>query len=453
MATIERALSTRFDGADVYLNTPDSGHVYTLNQTIELTSRTSLFGGFDKDWVRDPLSGTPANPPTPIIVNRALAIDVRDFSTIWISRISVTANAPTDGKEHSYAIHAQDGAKLILDRVNAKGSDLTTDYVINSVDSDPFESASSHGVFAFNLDELKITESKIQAGNGLDGPRGAHGADSDPGIKGTKGSVNGGGAGGAGKDNGANGGKGGAGATNIVTCAAGKKGGTGGGGGGGAGGTAKSSLLVACKVSDGSSGKGGGNGGPGGAGDAAAVSREFDADGFFIPDHGGAGKSEGGGGKGGGGGGGAGINFRDGGGGGGAGPAGGGSGAGGSFALILHQVEFASITNSELISANGGRGGPGGLGGIPVWVEPVEPVERLDLLQVGTVGRAAKVVPAAVVVPAQVERADRPLVWSYSVGRLLRSVTPRSSLATPVMEVTLVSAPRIKGPEAGTTEC
>ena len=235
LATIERALSTRFGGADVYLSMPDSGNPYTLNQTIELTSRTSLFGGFDKDWVRDPLSGTPPNPPTPIVVNRARAIDVRDFSTIWISRISVTANAPTDGEEHSYAIYARNGAKLILDRVNAKGSDLTTDYVINSVDGDPFESASSHGVFAFNLDELKITESKIQAGNGLDGPRGAHGADSDPGIKGTKGVVNGGGAGGAGTDNGANGGKGGAGATNVATCAGGTAGRRGGGSGGAGG--------------------------------------------------------------------------------------------------------------------------------------------------------------------------------------------------------------------------
>ncbi|HFB66893.1 MAG TPA: hypothetical protein ENJ60_15280 [Aeromonadales bacterium] len=374
LKTVERALDSSFGGADIYLNTPDSGS-YVLADTLVLPSGANLYGGFDVNWAFDPL-----NTPTPILVNQAVAISAENFTDKTIRGISIEAKAPADGKVHSQAIYAANGSNLIIREVIAQGSDLT---VVQPADADiaSFNAASSYGVLAMNLDRLDVLNSFIHAGKGADGVKGLTGAPGRKGNKGSDGTGRNGGSGGKGH-NGVNGGTAGTAVKGVVDCTAGKVGAKGGnsisnsnavitGGTKGAAGKAVSSFLK-CTLT------GGGGGGSvftraktGTQGTGAQNSSVFSS-GFFVSANGVSVGGQGTGGAGGGGGGsGPGHNFDDGGGGGGGGEGGEGGaggqvgrGAGGSFGLAVSAVNFVSVSNSEISSGNGGAGGAGGSGGV-----------------------------------------------------------------------------------------
>lgn len=374
LKTLERAVDSSFGGADIYLNTPDSGS-YVLADTLVLPASTNLYGGFDVNWDFDPV-----NAPTPVMVNQAVAISAENFTDKTIRGISIEANAPADGQVHSQAIYAANGTNLIIREVIAQGSDLS---VIQPADADivSYNAASSYGVLALNLDRLDVLNSIIHAGKGADGVQGLAGVPGRKGNKGSNGSGRTGGSGGKGH-NGANGGKGGDAVAAVVTCAAGKKGTKGTdstnnsgstitGGTAGKAGTA-TATIISCSI--GAGGLGGSifaRAKTGAQGTGTLNSKVFSS-GVFVSANGVSSGGQGFGGAGGGGGGsGPGANFNDGGGGGGGGEGGEGGaggqigrGAGGSFGLAVSTVNFVSVSNSEISSANGGTGGAGGSGGI-----------------------------------------------------------------------------------------
>jgi len=370
--TIERALDSSFSGADIYLNTPDAG-VYELSSTLVLPETVNLYGGFDVDWVYDPL-----NAPTPIMVNHAVALSAENFGDKTIRGISIEANAPADGQVHSQAIHVANGGNLTIREVIAQGSDLT---VVQppAADINSYIGGSSYGIFAQALTRLDVLNSTIRAGKGADGVKGVTGAVGEEGDRGSNGSGRSGGNGGTGH-NGQNGGVGGDARAVSITCQGGRVGvkgtdstsnsGTITGGTRGNAGTATISGLSCTLVAGGVGGSVTTRGKTGTQGNGGQNSSEFNS-GLFVPANGISNGGKGTGGAGGGGGGsGPGANFNDGGGGGGGGEGGeGGSGgqpgrgAGGSFALAVVAVDFVSVSNSEISTANGGAGGAGGNGG------------------------------------------------------------------------------------------
>ncbi len=370
--TISRALDASFNGADIYLNTPDSG-AYELSNTMVLPDSTSVYGGFDINWAFNP--GT---APTPIMVSQAVAMSMENFSDKTIRGISIESSAPADGQVHSQAIYAANGNNLVLDEVIVQGSNLT---VVQPEDADiaNFVAASSYGVFVKDLIRLDVIDSTINSGKGADGVQGLTGADGRKGDNGNGGSGRSGGVGGS-VHNGGDGGRGGTAVAGVVGCVGGKVGGKGAnstsnsgsitGGSGGSAGTASFSFPNCTLVS----------GGRGGSPTTRAETRTQGIGGensklfnfgLFTPSHGLTFGEQGRGGAGAGGGGsGGGANSNDGGGGGGGGEGGEGGfggnlgrGAGGSFAISLSNVTFASIQHSVISSSSGGAGGAGGFGG------------------------------------------------------------------------------------------
>lgn len=366
LETIERSLSA-FPGNDIYLNTPDGGF-FELAETLVLPAGASIFGGFDQNWTHDPDSS-----PTPIMVDDLTGMLVQNFSSTIISGISIEAKAPSASEGHTQAIIIANGDDITLDRVSAKGADLPSDHVdAGNV------AASSYGVFVSQVDRLDIIQSNLFAGNAASGSQGRAGADGARGDAGSNGTGGGTGGGGGSGHNGANGGNGASSQQGATACTDGSNGSKGGnsgsisGGSGGSGADATFKFPATCSVS-----RSGINGGSvftraafGSQGAGADHSLVFNS-GLFVPADGKTDGGKGPGGAGGGGGGaGAGIDLNNGGGGGGGGEGGeggdggtAGKGAAGSFGLLLSDVVFARIVESQIQSANGGLGGAGGAGG------------------------------------------------------------------------------------------
>lgn len=363
--TITRSLSDGFSGDDIYLNTPTSGF-YSLEDTLELPSTTSLYGGFDQGWTHDPDSF-----PTPIMVNSLVGILVQDFSTTTISGVSIEAMVPSGSIGHSKAIMIDNGNNILLDRVIAKGADLPSDHIVeNNV------AASSYGVFIDSVNRVDLLSSSLFAGNGASGKQGDDGDAGSAGNRGANGSAGGAGGQEGRGHTGQNGGKGGDGREGVTACTDGRSGGKGvdsgsvTGGSGGAGADATLNIIV-CNVTNAKNGSSVSTRAATGAQGAQAEQSFSFSNGYFVPSNGLGKGSRGAGGAGGGGGGsGAGIDLNNGGGGGGGGEGGEGgeggdpgTGAGGSFGLLLNNVTFAKIQSTRLESSEGGLGGAGGAGG------------------------------------------------------------------------------------------
>ena len=371
--TLQRAMEASFGGSDIYLNTPDNGAFYEFGETLTLPASANLYGGFDVDWLHDP-----ENKPTPIVVNQAVALSLEAFTDKVISGISIEARAAVEGAVHSQAIRATDGGNLMLDRVIAKGSDLSLKPMTDA-QKDSFVAASSYAVMVTNLSRLDVIKSRLEAGKGANGVTGLPGNVGRAGIKGRDASGINGGAGGSGRL-GNNGGKGASATGGFVVCTKGFKG-TGGsgttsnsgavvGGAGGAAGKASYNFPTCNGLTR------GGDGGTvftraktGASGMVASQSMAF-GNALYVPAHGATGGRGLPGAGGGGGGSGPGFDTNNGGGGGGGGEGGeggyggkGGRGAGGSFGLAVSAVDFVFIDQSTIRSGNGGAGGSGGSGG------------------------------------------------------------------------------------------
>ena len=235
---------------------------------------------------------------------------------------------------------------------------------------------SSYGVRITNADSADISNCLFASGAGVDGRDGVTGAPGGDGADGGDGAGHHGGGGGTGQTAGGDGGAGGG--VRTGSCANGMHGkaGTGFpliGVGGGVRGDRGESILInlLCIPTDAPTGGGHGDDGVRGAhGRGGYASTQFDTDGAYVPWPGLSGTNGTGGAGGGGGGGGATAMSVVGGpgGGGGEGGAGGnagitGSGGGGSFAMVLANVDSATVRDTELITDHSGHGGVGGAGG------------------------------------------------------------------------------------------
>lgn len=403
--SLARALDAADGGIDVYLRSTDSAHDLG-DRTVR--GGTSIFGGYDADWVRDTADrATVAGVGGLRIEGRGVtilsALDVvtgdRDgaaeavtatgLDRLILEQSTVTAGASATGPSVALVARSVDEVFVVESTLRGGAAGDGADGVAASADSSPAADGASAVARTGGDgggDGGRGGDGGIGPTAGTDGgPAGEGGTGGVPGGEGTPGAGSDGGPGGPGGDGG-----GGAadGAQPDATGAPGAPGqvgepalgGRGGGGGGG---------LVA---HDGGGGGGGGAGGPGGAGGSGGAGGQgsigvllVDVDRVVIRDATVQGGVAGDGGAGGlgaigrpGGAGGQGAEgistFLDtagsggGGGGGGAGGEGGqgGGGAGGaSVGLVTSGVGEVEVTDSVIRGGTGGAGGPGGQGGVP----------------------------------------------------------------------------------------
>ena len=363
---------------DIYVATPLSGAYDETASRLDIPFGTSLYGGYDANWIRDlsPANLTPLNGDT-----RAIHfVDVDDAA--WFSGFLLVTELAGAGSRETTGISVDSGnaTLYIQDNVISVGRVWTT----QAAPTD------SYGLRLAGIDRVRVLRNSITAGDGgfgSDGADGANGADGDNGSHSTSQNggadglsgcayptkpacharitvTNHGGIGGRGGNNpGGNGSDGG----NGRNAGDGINGSGASGGAGGYGGSS---------TNQGGHGEGGlggnnsriisaGNGGRGGDGNG------FTTAGFYnnTPAQGGR---TGGHASGGGGGGGGEAGTLDDGGGGGGGGAGGTGGIGGdagfrggaSIGVLLDAVTDALIDANTITSGNGGDGGDGGTGGL-----------------------------------------------------------------------------------------
>lgn len=310
-------------GADVYIVNG------TYDETVSLQTGVSLYGGFHSGtWLRDPGAA-------PVTI------------------------APSLGH---VGLHGSGMSNITVDGLTIR----TREDALATMQS-------MYGVFLSNVQNIRITNNTIMAGEAGAGSAGQFGFAGAPGLRGVDGAN-------AACPAPGTGGAGGQPQTPSAGSQLGPAGGAGGNGGGpGAGGQAGS---PGSGTGAGTAGQGGGAlGGVGGTGgDAlhgtlgsdgvgAAGAITLDAGGYVIG-NGTDGTPGTSGGSGGGGGGGAGSETGAGGGGGGGGAGGGGGnpglagkGGGGSFAVLVMNSDDVTISGNTLIAGDGGIGGSGGHAG------------------------------------------------------------------------------------------
>ncbi len=348
---------------DIYVMTRSAGAAYDESSAnLDIPSGTSLYGGYDANWVRDIESNK-----TMINANHR---GIQFFSVTqdaWLSGFNVVTSDSPDATEDVYGVSANgDNSASLYVHDNI----ITTGNVEAGEDSSP---GTNYGLALRFLALADINNNIITVGEGGDGFEGARGTPGDDGDDGNDGNRTGGHRA-AGGDTGL-GGNGGAGGT--------RGGGINGNGGGGGGGGASSAPLGGTI-----SGGGGGSGGSGNNADGGNLGGVGNTGGRGIPGAAGNGAGNltsslfsasngatggrGGHGSGGGGGGGGEANnvgvVGGGGGGGGEGGEGGfggqgGRGAGASIGVWLHAIVTSNIFNNTITSGAGGLGGSGGFGG------------------------------------------------------------------------------------------
>lgn len=342
-------------GEDLYVRTSTLGVYDETGATLQIPAGTSVYGGYDGDWIRDYRFRK-----TRVLTRH----DGFRFDQVnqdaWLSGFDLlTLDSPSSSAD-VYGVRAVgDGSASFFLEHN----------VISTGDVGPGVSVpgSAYGALLVQLATARVLTNQITVGAGGQGSDGNNGLNGSNGDNGNNSSSTGG-SGGPGGD----GGEGGGGGTRVNengssgssgTSVSQPLGGTALGGGGGGGGPTGGSR----NGGSGGTGDGGGRGVPGARGGGTGVPATFG----FSPAHGARGGRGGHGAGGGGGGGGEadglGRNGSRGGSGGEGGQGGeggeGGRGGGASIGLWL-----ASITNPELLgntvqSGAGGGGGAGGFGG------------------------------------------------------------------------------------------
>ena len=323
--TLARGLdATAGRSADIYLRSVASV-TYDTGGNV-LSGGSSIYGGYDADWVRD--VGDRAR-----ISGEPYGLYVKDSTRSIVSAVDIVG---PDVDASTYGVVVDGVGRMVFEHSSATGGTSA--------------SGDSVGFSAQSIDDLVIVDSTIggaRAGDGVDGTPGSETPGTSASGDAAVGQVPGAGSG--------NGGTGGRGGDDSSAGAAGQPDGR-----GGAGGAPGENGAAGA----GGAGGAGGTGGGGGDGfDAPALLRPLGAAG--EPGGGGA---TGQGGAGGGGGGGAVLLTGGGGGGGGAGGQGGvGGGAGrgghGSVGLWLIAVDHAELLESTVLGGTAGDGGAGASGG------------------------------------------------------------------------------------------
>ncbi len=351
-ASLNEALANIDSGDDLYVMS-QSG--YTLVNTFSVPAGTSIFGGYDQDWVRDVESNKTSLTFTTNLEQPAVQFtDVSEptyFSGFSVYADGRSGNAGNDVVALDVLADPVSSSTLYIRNNSIQASDVAT-----GTNSSP---GSSYGLRVNGLSALRLFGNSIIAGRGGNGTAGTNGAIG-------AGGNDAGGQGGASGRPGENGGRGGDGGGGPA--GSGDRGvdGTdfnasiqGGAGGSGAGGCSNATDA----------GNRGDNGAPGahGGGASQPAYANFIL-GYEISRGGnGANGTDAAGGGGGGGGGGCGFAGGGAGGGGGEGGAGGGAGTGGysagaSIAVWLNAVNNVEARENTIRAFAGGSAGRGGNG-------------------------------------------------------------------------------------------
>lgn len=358
--TLSEAINALSSGEDLYVMTLDEP--YTLVNTLDIPDGTSMFGGYDENWIRNVDTNRTRIERETTADSAAVMISAVS-QEMWFSGFNVYANGDSDNilasTENDVVALQIDSTPMISSSVlYIADNTLESSNVKAGTSSDP---GSSYALKATGLSTLRVLDNTLIAGiggRGLSGSDGSTGANGDDASARTRGSGNG------------TGGDGGNGGTGGGAFAGGNAGAAGTGAGGSAG--QPGSGLCA-------SGGVGGAGTPGGAGNdgTGANTPNYTALIYrFEPSSGTDGVNGANGGGGGGGAGGDGCGSASGGRGGGGGEGGalgtrgfGGAGGGASIGLWIENVDNSEIRGNDISSANGGipgaggRGGNGGVGG------------------------------------------------------------------------------------------
>jgi len=351
--TLSEALNALSAGEDLYVMS--LANPYHLTNTLALPDGSSMFGGYDENWVRDVYTQKTRIQLTTAIATPA--ISVSDVSAdMWFSGFSVHADGMS-GDASNDVIAFDVKAQMSGDaRLFIRDNRIESSHVAAVKSLSP---GSSYALRVSGLSGLRLVNNTLIAGSGGVGISGSGG---DQGDKGNKASGRTGGKGGLGGNGGTGGdwgrgpaGSGGDGGDGGKVGAL-----TGGKGGDGAG---------ACKnASDtGNTGKTG-SAGVDGRGASQPIYQNFVA--AYIPSSGTAGGDGGHASGGGGGAGGGGCGFAGGGTGGGGGEGGegggkalGGAGAGASIGVWLNAVANSELRSNTIVASAGGNAGSGGRGG------------------------------------------------------------------------------------------
>ena len=361
LAKAAASLTTNLE--DIYVKTRAAGAAYDETAAnLNIPGGTSLYGGYDANWVRDIESNK-----TALNTNHR---GVQFFSVTqdaWFSGFNVLTSDSPDATDDVFGVFGNGdnaSALYIHDNIISNGN------VEAGEDASP---GSNYGVALRFLALAEVSNNLISAGSGGDGINGTTGLPGDDGDDGEPGNRTGGNrAAGGNTGLGGNGGLGG-------TRGGGINGNGGGGGNGGSGtaplggsitvgsGGAGGSGNVADGGSLGSVGNSGGRGTPGNAGNGAGTLTNS----IFFTSNGSTGGRAGHGSGGGGGGGGEANNIGVVGGGGGGGGEGGeggfggsgGRGGGASIGIWLHSIVTSNLSTNTIVSATGGLGNSGGNGG------------------------------------------------------------------------------------------
>jgi hypothetical protein len=351
-ATISNALNRITDRQDIYVMNRRS-EAYTPSATLDVPNGTSLYGGYDKDWIRDRIKNR-----TRILSSNVLGVRFRDVEQdAWFEGFDLQGgSAPTaSAGSGAWGLVVDDGgARLSILNNTIVGGDAGSSTANNG--------GTSYGVLARYIEDLRVANNTIRGGAGGRGADNAGlGGKADNGNRGSNGSGSSGGGGGS-----RGGGRGGNGGTGFADHgSSGSAGSSGNGGGGGSGGRNGDGVIFSGRTGGQGPGGTGGRGGDGGngRGDITTTAQ-------FIPQPGLRGATGSAGLGGGGGGGGAaddeGVNGGGGGGGGGGGAGGAGGlagwGGGASIGLAVAYLGQAEIANNYIGGGPGGAGGRGGNG-------------------------------------------------------------------------------------------
>eukprot|EP00752_Nemacystus_decipiens_P018824 g16880.t1 len=357
--TLSEAINAISPGEDLYVMTQATP--YTLVNRLDIPDGTSMFGGYDEDWIRNTESNrTPIQRET--TADAAVVSITAVSEEMWFSGFSVYADGDHDG-----ALASTDNDVVALEVDSTPGMSTAPLYITdNSLEASSVKSGtssnpgSSYAARIYGLSTLRMLDNELIAGiggRGQNGDNGSVGADGNDASGRTRGSGNPG-------PNGGNGGTGGGALSggNAGDPGAGSSLGT------ATGGTAGQPGSGACAA-----GGVGGHGNPGDDGNdgGRGVTPNYASLTFaYIAETAGDGANGDSGSGGGGGAGGDGCGTASGGRGGGGGEAGAGgtrgfgaTGGGASIGLWIENVDNAELRRNSITSSNGGTAGTGGRGG------------------------------------------------------------------------------------------
>ena len=353
--TISEALSSLMPGDDLYVMS--KAEPYNLVNTLEIPDGTSMFGGYDENWVRNTSTNATVINFVTSLENPAVRItDISD--PMWFSGFSLYVDG-TSGPTSNNVIAIDVASSTSSEALYIVENRIESSDVAPGTSAEP---GSSYALRVNSLSTLRLLNNTLIAGQGGTGSNGAAGTN---GTDGNDASGRSRGAGGPGI-NGANGGVAGSGG---LIPGGGNNGGTGDGtGGAGTGGT-RGTALGSCENATGTGGHGN-NGTAATSGSAGSQPNYMDYVFEYGFGKGGDGTNGGHGEGGGGGASGGGCGTADGGYGGGGGEGGtggtrgfGGANGGASIALWLNDVTNVELRNNHIEATLGGNAGSGGNGG------------------------------------------------------------------------------------------